>query len=164
MNFDELRALVANSGPADWQRVRSAGPTYRDRFGSWSSPANNTSGIDHDSHAELAVYRPDIDVTIAYGMPESRYDRDLTFRWSEAFADSQIREISLADIFWRGSVVDRINYVYVDGGRGIVPLGGGHQGLEITQYELAVVRLISGISDYRQFDRYYSAVPFELQD
>jgi hypothetical protein len=164
MTFDELRALIANSRPADWHRIKSAGPTYRDRFGSWSSPANNTSGVDHDSHGELAVYRPDIDLTIAYGMPESQHDRDLKFEWSENFPDSKIREISLADIFWRGSLVDRVNSVYVDGGRGIVPIGGGHQGLRITQYDLAVARLLSGITDYHEWDRYFGAVPYELQD
>lgn len=57
-----------------------------------------------------------------------------------------------------------MNYVYVDGGRGIVPLGSGHQGLRITQYGLAVARLLSGIAEYDEFDRYYSSVPYELQD
>jgi len=164
MTLDELRTIIASSAPRDWSRITAAGPTYRDRFGSWSSPSDGTSGIDHDSHAELAVYRPDIDLTIAYGMPESQDERNLSFEWSTNFPDSEIHEISIADIFWRGSLVDRVNYVYVDGGRGIVPLGGGHQGLRITQYGLSVARLLSGIAGYQEFDRYYSSVPFELQD
>lgn len=90
MTLDELRTLVADSTASDWHRILKIGPTYRDRFGSWSSPA--------------------------------------------------------------------------DGARGILPLGGGHQGLRITQYELTVARLLSDIGDYREFDRYYSSVPFELQD
>lgn len=138
--------------------------TYRDRFGSWSSPADNTSGIDQDSHSEVAVYRPDIDLTVAYGMPNSQHEHKLKFEWSDNFPDSEIREISIADFFWRGSLVDRVNYVYVDGGRGILPLGGGHQGLRITQYGLAVARLLSGVAEYCEFDRYYSSVPYELQD
>lgn len=164
MTLDELRTIIAGSTSRDWSRIKAMGPTYRDRFGSWSSPADGTSGIDHDSHAELAVYRPDIDLTIAYGMPESQNDHSLSFKWSEAFPDSAIREISIADIFWRGSLVDRVNFVYVDGGRGIVPIGGGHQGLRITQYDLAVARLLSGITDYHEWDRYFGAVPYELQD
>lgn len=52
--------------------------------------------------AELAVYCPDIDLTIAYGMPESQHERSLSFAWSENFPNSEIREI--------------------DGGRGILPL------------------------------------------
>lgn len=164
MTLDELRTIIANSHPAEWSRIKAMGPTYRDRFGSWSSPADGTSGIDHDSHAEAAVYRPDIDLTVAYGMPESQHEHKLKFEWSEDFPDSEIREISIADFFWRGSLVDRVSYVYVDGGRGILPLGGGHQGLRITQYGLAVARLLDGISDRREFDRYYSSVPYELQD
>lgn len=164
MTLDELQTLIADSTPRDWSRIKKLGPTYRDRFGSWSSPAHGTSGVTHDSHTEVAVYRPDIDLTVAYGMPESQHDRDLSFEWSKNFPDSQIREISIADFFWRGSLVDRVNFVYVDGGRGIVPLGAGHQGLRITQYDLAVARLLSGITDYQEFDRYYSSVPYELQD
>lgn len=163
MTFDELRALIAHSRPSEWQRIKKMGPTYRDRFGSWTGPGDQ-AGIDHDSHVEVAVYRPDIDLTIAYGMPESQHERNLTFKWSEAFPDSEIREISIADTFWRGSLVDRVNYVHVDGGRGIVPLGGGHQGLEISQHDLAVARLLSGIADYQEWDRYYGAVPFQLKD
>ncbi|MGB3302565.1 MAG: hypothetical protein WBA98_07730 [Gordonia sp. (in: high G+C Gram-positive bacteria)] len=164
MTLDELRTLVADSTVGDWRRIRKSGPTYRDRFGPWSSPADGTLGVDHDSHVELAVYRPDIDLTIAYGMAEDQADRDLSFAWSDSFPDSKIREISLVDFFWRGSLVDRLNYVYVDGGRGILPLGDGHQGLRITGYELAVARLLSDIGDYGEFERYYSSVPFELQD
>lgn len=62
-------------------------------------------------------------------MPENQHERKLSFAWSESFPDTEIREISIADVFWRGSFADRINYVYVDGARGLLPLGGGHQGL-----------------------------------
>ena len=110
MRLDELQTTIANSHPDEWQRIKSTGPTYRDRFSSRSSPANNTSGIDHDSHVEVAVYRPDIDLTIAYGMSEGLHDHNLKFAWSENFADSKVREISIVDIFWRGSLVDRLNY------------------------------------------------------
>lgn len=46
--------MIASSTPTDWSRIVAMGPTYRDRFGSWSGPGD-TSGIDHDSHAEVAV-------------------------------------------------------------------------------------------------------------
>lgn len=163
MTFDELRELILNSQPGDWHRITALGPTYRDRFGSWTGP-NDRVGIDHDSHIEVAVYRPDIDLTITYGMPESQHDRSLTFGWSENFPDSEILEISIVDFFWRGSLVDRVNYVHVDGARAILPLGGGHQGLKITRYDLAVARLLDRLSDHSDFDRYFDQVPYELQD
>lgn len=164
MTLDELRNLITDSTAYDWHRITKIGPTYRDRFGAWSSPASNTSGLEHDTHPDVAVYRPDIDLTIAYGMAEDKHERSLNFEWSHKFADSDIWQISLVDFFWGGSLVDRLNYVHVDGARGILPLGSGHQGLQITRYELAVARLLSDIADHREFDRYYSQVPFEIQD
>lgn len=163
MTFDELRETILSSQPSDWRRIAKLGPTYRDRFGAWTGP-DDRSGIDHDSHPEVAVYRPDIDLTIAYGMPESQHDRNLAFGWSKSFPDSEIRAISIVDFFWRGSLVDRVNYVYVDGARAVLPLGNGHQGLEITRYELAVARLLDRLSDRSDFDRYFGQVPYELQD
>jgi hypothetical protein len=163
MTLDELRNIIINSTPTDWSRITAMGPTYRDRFGSWTGPGDK-SGIDHDSHAEVAVYRPDIDLTLAYGMPESQHERSLSFAWSENFPDSEIREISIADVFWRGSLVDRINYVYVDGARGLLPLSEGHQGLRITQHGFAVARLLDRLSGHSEFDRYFSSVPYEVQD
>ena len=47
MRLDELQTLIASSRPAEWRRIKLSGPTYRDRFGAWSSPADGTSGIDH---------------------------------------------------------------------------------------------------------------------
>lgn len=164
MRLDELRTLVSESSEGDWHRIAKVGPTYRDRFESWSSPADGTSGVEHDGHTEVAIYRPDVDLAIAYGMPESRHDRDLAFKWASTFPDSNINEIKLIDFFWRGSLVDRLNYVYIDGARGILPLGGGHQGLLITHYELTVARLLSDLGNHTEFDRYYDSVPFELQD
>ncbi|MGX1599068.1 hypothetical protein ACWIDS_18645 [Dietzia maris] len=164
MRLDELRTLVSGSTALDWHRIMKVGPTYRDRFGSSSSPADGSSVVEHDSQTDVAVYSPDVDLTIAYGMAEVQCHQNLTFDWSKHFPDSEISEIKLIDFFWRGSLVDRLNYVYVDGARGILPLGDGHQGLLITKYELAVARLLSDIGKHTAFDRYYSSVPFKLRD
>jgi hypothetical protein len=166
LNFNELRRTIINSDSSEWHRILRLGPTYRDRFGSWSSPSEGTSGIDTDSHSIVVVYKPDIDLTIAYGMSESMHSSrdELTFKWSEAFPDKSIREISLVDVFWRGSLVDRVNYAYVDGARGILPLGEGHQGLRITRYDYSVARLLDELEGHREFERYYNAVPYEYAD
>lgn len=163
VTLDELQKTIMDSDSTDWKRILAMGPTYRDRFASWTGPGDQ-AGIDHDSHPEIAVYRPDIDLTIAFGLPESGTSMSVSFDWSENFPDSEISEISIADIFWRGSLVDRVNFVYVDGGRGILPLGGGHQGLRITQYGRAVAYLLDRVTERDEFHRYYDSVPYELQD
>lgn len=61
-------------------------------------------------------------------------------------------------------MVDRVDFVYVDGGRCILPIGGGHQGLRITRYGYAVARLLDSLESGDRFDEYYSGVPYEYQD
>ncbi|KUI42309.1 hypothetical protein AU197_14440 [Mycobacterium sp. IS-1590] len=155
--------MITDSTASEWHRINRIGSTYRYRFGSWTGPGD-TSGIETDSHSEVAVYMPDIDLTIAYGMPESAHREGLNFEWSKAFPDQEIRHISIVDVFWRGSLVDRINYVYVDGARCILPLGEGHQGLRITRYDYSVARLLDELAGHRGFERYYNQVPYELID
>jgi hypothetical protein len=56
MTLDELRTIIISSTSRDWSRITAAGPTYRDRFGSWSSPADGTSGVEHADYQELDRY------------------------------------------------------------------------------------------------------------
>ncbi|MBU8808959.1 hypothetical protein KL953_08625 [Mycolicibacterium goodii] len=165
MHLQELRQTIIESDTSDWHRILRQGATYRDRFSSWSSPSDGTSGVHTDSHSNVVVYKPDIDLTIAYGMGESTHHGvKLSFEWSDAFPDSNIREISIADVFWRSSLVDRVNFVYVDGGRGILPLGEGHQGLQITQYDYAIASLLDALDGGYRFEQYYKSVPFEIAE
>lgn len=165
MDLNELRATISDSDASEWHRIVRQGPTYRDRFGSWTGPGDSW-GIETDSHGEVAVYKPDIDLTIAYGMADSQHASPggLSFKWSESFPDKEIREISLADVFWHGSLVDRVNYVYADGGQVVLPLGAGHQGLRVTRYDYSVARLLDELSGRGEFERYYNQVPYELVD
>lgn len=164
VNLIELRQIIIDSSPDDWHKIYRQGPTYRDRFGEWSSPANGTSGLNHDSHVSTVVFINDIDLTISYGMSETHRDgsSSLDFKWSENFADKKIHQISLADIFWRGSLVDRVNFVNVDGARAVLPLGDGNQGLRITAFEQSVARLLDWIEGNRQFESYYDRVDYEV--
>lgn len=161
MQFDELRTLITASRNSDWHRIRS-GPTYRDSFATWSSPADGSAGCEVHGHTYVAVYKPDIDITIAFGRESGLMSRDLKFGWAE-FPDPKV-SMHDADVFWRGSLVDRVNFVYVDGGRCALPLGLGHQGLEITRHEFAVARLIDALESGDRFDTYASGVPYEFVD
>lgn len=161
MNLGELRDTIANSGTADWRRIEG-GPVYRDRFVHWESPANGTSGIEVHSHSSAAVYQPDIDLTLAYGMDAPGATRQPSFTWA-TFPDPDV-SIHIADVFWRGALVDRVDFVYVDGGRCILPIGDGHQGLRITRYGYAVARLLDSLENGDRFEEYCSGVPYEYQD
>ncbi len=109
----------------------------------------------------MAVYQPDIDLTIAYGMSAPGAPTRPSFQWA-TFPDPEV-SIHIADVFWRGSLVDRVDFVYVDGGRCILPLGDGHQGLRITRYEYTIARLLDSLESGDRFEEYYHGVPYEYQ-
>jgi hypothetical protein len=162
MNFWELRGTIQKSDSSEWRRVDS-GVTYRDRFVPCYGGGRNYR-LEHDSHSDLAVYIPDVDLTIAYGMDEelSPIDDsghiDKTLEWSEVFPDRH-RKVLIADIFWRGSLVDRVDYIAVDGYRAYLPIGGGHDGLDIDDFQHDVARLIDGIAGHDEFKTYYGRIP-----
>lgn len=160
----EIRSLVRNSSRADWHLIEE-GPTYRNRFVS-STGSGDQWRLEEDSHHTVMVYRPDVDLTMAYGMTfDFRGDGPVReFAWSKVFPDKSV-QIDMADIFWRGALIDRVDYAYVDGARGIVPMGGGHQGLKVTSYERDVARLLHSLkSGFGSFESFFDRVPFEVSE
>lgn len=67
VNVIELRDTITDSDHTEWQRIARQGPTYRERLVTWTGPSDHT-GFEVESHGVVAVYKPDIDLTIAYGM------------------------------------------------------------------------------------------------
>lgn len=167
MTFDEFRTLIAKSDPADWRSVPEQGPTYRVALAASTGPQ---PGIDLDvnEHHTIAVYTPDIDVTVAFGLP---YDfehsdgggrRERTFDWSNAFPDSEV-DLRVADFFYRGSLVDRVVYVLVDGARAALPWAREYDGLKVDPHDFAVARLVHSVSDASEnFDEYFRRAGFIL--
>lgn len=159
MNMSELRSTILESSLNDWKRVPVQGPTYRDRFVPWLSPADKTSGIEVHSHSDVAVFEPDIDLTMAFGMRAPGAVENPSFKWAK-FPDPEITT-HIADIFWRGALVDRVDYISVDGHRCNLPIGGGHQGLRITKYDYTIARILDYLEGGDRFDQYYNDVPYE---
>jgi hypothetical protein len=161
--LQEIRDLVRQSAPDDWHKIEE-GPTYRSRFGYSKGPGSRWR-LEEDSHHTILVYTPEVDLTIAYGMHYHSQGRDEPeFEWSQVFASRSVRA-GFADIFWRGSLIDRVDYAIVDDHQGILPLGGGPDRLKVTSFEVDVARLLHGITGkFNKFDYFFGRVPFEVAD
>lgn len=160
--LQEIRDLVRKSEPRDWHQI-GEGPTYRSRFAYSKGPGGRWR-LEEDSHHTVVVYKPDVDLTIAYGLDFDSLRRDAPeFEWSKVFSDKSVH-IGLADIFWRGSLVDRVVYALVDGARGTLPIGGGHVGLRVSSWQVDVARLLHGLkgSGFGAFDDFFGRVHFEV--
>ena len=162
--LQEIRDLVRRSAPGDWHQI-GEGPTYRSRFAYSKGPRGHWR-LEEDSHHAVVVYVPDVDLTIAYGLDFDPWGSDAPeFEWPKVFPDKSVH-IGLADIFWRGSLVDRVAYVLVDGGRGTLPIGGGKNGLMVTSWQRDVARLLHDVkgAGSGSFEEFFSRVPFEVTE
>lgn len=163
MKLDEIRAMVLDSDrELDWHEII---------VGTYFTEVPDVDNDTFEWHSSMIVYKNDVDLTIQWGMDARGKDHiktaDQLWREHGAFPDPAAR-VGLADVFWRGSLVDRIEYVVVDGGRALLPIGDqralnydhsllpGDQEIEweysATAWEVGLVRLLS---DDRDFDRYF---------
>lgn len=116
-SLDEIRSTIQRSTAVDWE-VLLAGPTYLDAFAMVSGP--QPWHVEHEEHTERAVYRPDVALGLAWGLPAMSRDTALRFAWSEQFPDSTVY-LDFVDVLWNGMLVDRRQVAVIDGGRGTLP-------------------------------------------
>jgi hypothetical protein len=109
MRHDELTGMVVESRRDDWEPLEQ-GPYYADGF--WMESSGNEHRLGTKWHDWLAVYKPDVDLRLAWGMTHrDDYQLPEPFIWPN-------RKIYLdfVDAFWRGSLVARWRVLNVDGG------------------------------------------------
>ena len=168
MTFDEFRSLIEKSQPTDWRVIPGDGPTYQVRYGAITTPETGPR-VDINEHHTLSVYTPDIDITLAFGMNmdfeyvDDRAPVRRTFDWSSHFPDEETT-VCIADLFYRGSLVDRVNYVLVDGARACLPWAKEYDGLKTSRYEYSVARLLNYLPGPSQFDDYFTRAGFVVED
>lgn len=169
MRFDEFRSQVEQSDPAEWRKVPSDGPTYRVRYGSiWSHDSGHR--VEINEHHSVGVYTPDIDITLAFGLnidfdyADDRHPMKRSFEWAaEAFGDPEI-SVFFADLFYRGALIDRVNYVLVDEFRVALPWAKEFDGLKASRFETAVARIVHNLlPSAEDFDAYFDRAGFKLE-
>lgn len=168
--LDEIRQMILKSDrESDWHDI-VVGTYFRE-----------VPLVDDDTfewHNEMIVYRPDVDLTIQWGMRSRRLDHVTTAEqlWDEhgRFPDPAAH-VEHADVFWRGNLIDRVELVTVDGGRALLPVGDRRSltpladlrpGKKVaweysaTRWEVGLARLLDNDAD---FDRYFSQTTMVVQ-
>lgn len=165
MNLEDFRQIIQNSGPDDWRVIKHQGPSYHNWFDGSLTPDGYR--IEINSHYANASYKPDINITIAWGMGlEFEHAGDASharrFEWSKIFSDKTVR-LCFADFFWCGALVDRFNYVVADGGKAVLPWALEIRGLATTQHEHDTAKLIHHLGDHVEgFEEYFRRVGFTI--
>lgn len=162
-SLEEIRRLVIDSDrERDWHTVIT-GPYFTD-----------AADIDDDTfrmHSELIVFRADVGLTIQYGLKWGHLARSVEKAqqiWDDAHFPDESASAFYADVFWQGSLIDRVQLISVDGGRATLPVGSrkalnydraeARAGTKIdweytaTEYETALARVVDG---GREFEHYF---------
>lgn len=178
MKFEDLMSTIVNSDPERWNQI-SDGPLYKDQFISSTSAKGNE--LMTDAHTNVAVYKDDLDISIAWGLDahDSWFDKEktvLTFDLNKRFADQKVHTI-IVDVFWRGSLVEREYVLAVDGYRAYLPLPTGKKvagdGAESATYkdvfnasEIPFARFMHNLVHHvgMTFDEYMSQAGLEIVD
>ncbi|ELB95049.1 MULTISPECIES: hypothetical protein [Rhodococcus] len=180
MKLDELRKIIRETTTEDWNHIHcwggGAGPSYRDR--TVTALVGKTDAIENEveSHGNVAILRDDIDISIAWGLDlDFRGLRDAgsrpprSFDWAKNFPNEDVW-ISIGDIFYRGSLVDRVLFAVVDGGRVLLPwaheqFSGPDEGDVVTSsWEYDFARLVDHFEGVSEFDEAFAAAGFKIVD
>jgi hypothetical protein len=110
-----------------------------------------------ESHASVAVFKPDLSISLAWGLPSNS---DFKEPWANGFADPKASSAFL-DLFWMGTLVHRTTYVHVDGGRGNLPLPSpSGDELTVERDYSALIRLVDSLDHVSQYDLFFKRAGF----
>lgn len=154
MTLEKLLGWVRKSSSDDWHQIpcwgHGAGPSYRPRFTVRHGVRGQTY-VDIDEHPYVAVYRPDIAVTLAWGLVSSdRFEED----WLKVFPTSSASS-EYGDLFYNGALVFRFMFLSVDGGRGYLPFPDGQEFRTVLALENDLVRLVHGLTNADPYEDYF---------
>lgn len=145
MRLDDLLLTVAESAVDDWEKV-----DVRTEF--HDVPEGGEVGaepLEPSFHHTLAVFRPNVDISLAYG---ATVVRPFEEPWTESFGGPA----SLIAVWfrYRGAVVYERVVVSADGGRCVLPLPRMRQGTYVVdQQDLPMAQLLfSLLSSVRDDD------------
>ena len=126
MTLDQILSTVHESQVNDWHRTSHQTPyAGEDRF-----------------HRSLAIYKPDVDVTIAYG---AAVMNEFQEPWTDLYSDANATSVALV-LQYRGQAIYEWTFVVVDGGRYLVPMPKFQNGkYTVSQSEMQLARLFFGV-------------------
>jgi hypothetical protein len=165
MDLREVLNTISSSRPADWHHIACwgafSGPSYRDHISFNEVYGGQPNVVTVESHSDVAIYIPDVDISIAWGIECNDNYRE---PWANQFPDPQASS-GFVDVFYRNALVYRDVYVLVDGARTHLPSPRGRDGaLQVSDKRRRFFKLIDSIERVSEFDRYFQDVNFAVVD
>ena len=156
MNYDKFIDIIKNSNVEEWNVIGcwgyGAGPSYKSKFEFYEMWDGKQSVLKEESHSMYAVYKPDINISLAFGLTVNENFKE---KWANSFPDPQASS-QFVDLFYANTLVERIVYVVVDGGRAKLPLPISIKNLKVNPNEYYIIRLIDNMESAKDnFEKYF---------
>lgn len=168
MQLYELEQIFEETSSDHWE-VTSGGPMFLHGYQVTSWPGNEPQITGVEEHVSIAVLRGDIDVRIAWGYdPDFGRKEEYNYFKEHTFPDPSVY-VRLADVFYRGALVQRHWLLSVDGARALLPMPTARKknGASITSHDpndfewfvtqrkVNFARLVNGLEErFSDFDDY----------
>lgn len=163
MNIIDYIQTIINSTGKDWHNIscwgHGSGPSYKDHFKFYNGYKGQENIILLESHYNHATYKPDIKISIAWGLRTEFGDEEqkkIKENWSINYPDKSGAIISYVDFFYNNSLVFRKNYGTVDGGRCSLPIPYiDNNGEFVASREFSdIMRVLNDIEGGVNYDNY----------
>lgn len=173
MDINNYIQTIFKSKGKDWQKIHCLGngngPSYKDHFEFYDIYNGEDNVILLKSHENRATYKPDIKISIAWGLSNSFNNNDhhkIKDSWAISFEDESGAYTSFVDFFYNDSLVFRKIYGIVDGGRCKLPIpqiDSNGNFVVSTEYSESI-RLLNEIDGDVDYDYYLSRSGISLND
>jgi hypothetical protein len=174
MCLTELRGLIANTTSTDWLVVD--GPLFHEATS--VMPSNTTGHPVVDRPASRAILVSNIDVAIEWGLQARAGEHTKNAReWTRdaGFSNKTVLPVHV-DVFFRGSLVDRVTAIWVDDLSALLPaphlkpqdamsdLGFTNVAAwRVGRWSHALCRLVDALEEGTRFDDYIAATGFVVE-
>ncbi len=164
MKLRDLMKIIVDSDPSHWHKIgcwgAGSGPSFKDRIEFSTGPGDHWN-LETPSHSEVAVYKPDVSITMAWGFEAND---DYVAEWTKKFSDEKARSF-LVDVFYNNALVFREYLVSVDGARAYLPMPDGVDTLTVPVAYNSFVQLIESLSTRSsEYSGYFDRAGFTAVD
>jgi hypothetical protein len=172
MTFDEVIETIASSERDEWWSEpcwgARSGPSYHYQPEFWELIDGDTNVLKMKEHSNVAAYKPDVSITIAWGL---KFLDDFKEEWANKFPDPHASGGYL-DVFYNNALVFRDVYVTVDGGRAKLPLPTIKWdekekkilALNVPKRRYHFIKLLDSLEYISQYDSYFQRAGFTVID
>jgi len=170
MTFNEFIQTFLNSSVNDWNKIPcwgyDAGPSYKDQFNFCEVYNSEPNVLTHNEHSNIASYKLDLSISIAWGLrigdKSDLVDKD----WAKNNPDPSPGKAYYLDFFFNNSLIFRVSYCTVDGGRCEIPFPNydDNQSIIVPKKYHDTIKKLVEIIGVEDFDYYFERTGITIVD